>query len=517
MVPRSSATLGLPQRSGHGVAAVVAAATLLHASGVLHPAAASSAPGIGNCLGDHCERCHAIVEALPRAPRAAAARHLDTSKAGPSELLSFVSAPEICRVEELFPLSLDRDFWSLSALTGGDGRLRFHGAASFARAASAACTAAVSAAVDALSRALQAAGACVGTPLSSAALIDDRMSQDICNADGARSEAKAVAARWRSTVGGATRSVVSEMLTQSWFEEDANMGFVASLGNETMAVLEHYTARIWRTFILWTNRDEKVPEALNDDVDALAPNLATYRRLVQLAVELSKQTRLMMSHLQLAWGIRDLSIELASVYPQIAVSLPRVAFVTEVYGRHWDVLEWLLLGLRRERSDNRRADVLGDHESEVIPGAPRLKMLELGVACGPIGLFLLLRFPELNYVGADPTIRQSVRDAYVRFGDRARLRAQTSAELHEELPGDETFDFVFIDGPHTYGNVRNDIKLWLSRVRRGGIIAGHDFTAAHPPLLWAVLEQRMLMAQESASTLPPIRVGMDGVWWLRVD
>lgn len=65
-------------------------------------------------------------------------------------------------------------------------------------------------------------------------------------------------------------------------------------------------------------------------------------------------------------------------------------------------------------------------------------------------------------------------------------------------------DFVFIDGPHTYANVRNvpsnslintssleDLQLWEPRVRRGGIIAGHDFTARHPPLLWAVTEHRM--------------------------
>lgn len=224
----------------------------------------------------------------------------------------------------------------------------------------------------------------------------------------------------------------------------------------------------------------------------------------------------MMAHLQLAWGILDLSQELAPVLPEVAAALPPVAFVTEVYGRHWDVLEWLLLGLRREQSGD---SGVGEGASLVgrPDGVPPLKMAELGVACGPVGLHLLLRFPELQYIGADPTIRDAVRDAYARFGGRAELRAETSEELEAKLPAGELFDLVFVDGPHTYANVRNDIRRWLPRVRRGGILAGHDFTAAHPPLLWAVLEQRMLMMQGSASTLPPIRVGADGVWWWRVD
>ena len=58
--------------------------------------------------------------------------------------------------------------------------------------------------------------------------------------------------------------------------------------------------------------------------------------------------------------------------------------------RHFDVLEALLASL----------------------DGSRLRMAELGVACGPIGLFLLQRFPHLEYFGADPTIRDEVREAY---------------------------------------------------------------------------------------------------------
>merc|ERR1712060_574546 len=113
----------------------------------------------------------------------------------------------------------------------------------------------------------------------------------------------------------------------------------------------------------------------------------------------------------------------------------------------------------------------------------------------------------MEYVGADPTIPQAVRDAYVRFGARARLHAGTSESLNQALPADATFDLVFIDGPHTHQNVRRDIEMWEPRVRHGGIVAGHDFTCAHPPLLWAVLEGRMNVGGDR------VDVGADGVWW----
>eukprot|EP00811_Abedinium_folium_P013490 NODE_22542_length_704_cov_2.155979.p2 GENE.NODE_22542_length_704_cov_2.155979~~NODE_22542_length_704_cov_2.155979.p2 ORF type:complete len:233 (-),score=80.40 NODE_22542_length_704_cov_2.155979:4-630(-) len=204
--------------------------------------------------------------------------------------------------------------------------------------------------------------------------------------------------------------------------------------------------------------------------------------------------REVIEHARLVACVNAVAAEIDAVSPDpgFLPEVPFLAFHTEVYGRHWDVLEWLLRGLRR-------------------PGHP-LRVAELGVACGPIGLFLLLRFPELLYVGADPMIKPEVREAYRRFGSRAQLHVTTSEELHfSVLPREEQFDLVFVDGPHTFENVRNDIHLWQARVRRGGILAGHDFTCSHPPLLSAVLMSRGLWGRSAR-----LHVGADGVWWWRV-
>lgn len=39
----------------------------------------------------------------------------------------------------------------------------------------------------------------------------------------------------------------------------------------------------------------------------------------------------------------------------------------------------------------------------------------------------------------------------------------------------QSLDFVFIDGDHSYEAVAQDIKAWLPKIKLGGILAGHDY------------------------------------------
>lgn len=40
---------------------------------------------------------------------------------------------------------------------------------------------------------------------------------------------------------------------------------------------------------------------------------------------------------------------------------------------------------------------------------------------------------------------------------------------------DEYFDFIFIDAAHDYKNVMNDLKCWFPKLKKNGIIGGHDY------------------------------------------
>lgn len=41
------------------------------------------------------------------------------------------------------------------------------------------------------------------------------------------------------------------------------------------------------------------------------------------------------------------------------------------------------------------------------------------------------------------------------------------------------FDYVYIDGLHTYEGVKVDCEKWYPLVREGGVLAGHDYGTPH--------------------------------------
>ncbi len=54
------------------------------------------------------------------------------------------------------------------------------------------------------------------------------------------------------------------------------------------------------------------------------------------------------------------------------------------------------------------------------------------------------------------------------------LLCKSSKKASSEFP-EEFFDFVYIDGDHAYESVNQDISLWTSKIKKTGILAGHDY------------------------------------------
>lgn len=51
------------------------------------------------------------------------------------------------------------------------------------------------------------------------------------------------------------------------------------------------------------------------------------------------------------------------------------------------------------------------------------------------------------------------------------------------------YDFIYIDGMHTYEQVKKDIQNYLPFVKKGGFIGGHDYSSVWQDVVNAVNEQ----------------------------
>jgi hypothetical protein len=73
------------------------------------------------------------------------------------------------------------------------------------------------------------------------------------------------------------------------------------------------------------------------------------------------------------------------------------------------------------------------------------------------------------------------------FKDRVEFIRDTADNAKDLIP-DNSLDYIFIDGDHSYEAVSSDIKNYYSKVKSGGIFAGHDFSWYKDQVQTAVLE-----------------------------
>ena len=59
----------------------------------------------------------------------------------------------------------------------------------------------------------------------------------------------------------------------------------------------------------------------------------------------------------------------------------------------------------------------------------------------------------------------------------ARIIREFSDKACNFFP-DETFDFVYLDADHSYKGCLRDLRCWNPKVKKGGILAGHDYIDA---------------------------------------
>jgi len=115
---------------------------------------------------------------------------------------------------------------------------------------------------------------------------------------------------------------------------------------------------------------------------------------------------------------------------------------------------------------------------------------EIGVQKGIFSKLLCEGIPDLKLYCIDPWVPYRNMTSPKQVDRCLRIATEiltpyntvflrkTSKEALLDIP-DESLDFVYIDGLHDFDNVMFDIIEWSKKVRKDGIISGHDYIFYH--------------------------------------
>ena len=74
---------------------------------------------------------------------------------------------------------------------------------------------------------------------------------------------------------------------------------------------------------------------------------------------------------------------------------------------------------------------------------------------------------------------------------------------------DGSLDLVFIDADHSYDAVKADLAAWVPKLRKGGVLSGHDYNSAFPGVVDAVQD----FFATSHSRASKLWLGPDSLWF----
>lgn len=121
-----------------------------------------------------------------------------------------------------------------------------------------------------------------------------------------------------------------------------------------------------------------------------------------------------------------------------------------------------------------------------------LRGIEIGMSAGVTTRHFFDNLPDLNMVEIDPYTPYTDWNGDVHTDNRAentlaefwsrneqhrhKIRHFRSTSDHAaKFLADSAFDFIFIDGLHTYEQVLKDCENYYPKIKSGGLFAGHDY------------------------------------------
>lgn len=91
---------------------------------------------------------------------------------------------------------------------------------------------------------------------------------------------------------------------------------------------------------------------------------------------------------------------------------------------------------------------------------------------------------------------------HLEIDDYVNIIKKDSVEASEMFQN-ETIDIIFIDADHSYEAVKKDLEAWYPKVKRNGIIAGHDYLGDHWPGVKKAVDEFFVDKNTTVTECPP--------------
>lgn len=136
---------------------------------------------------------------------------------------------------------------------------------------------------------------------------------------------------------------------------------------------------------------------------------------------------------------------------------------------------------------------------------PNPKVINIGAGSGTSGLAILEAREDVRLLTIDITAHDSPFGSL--YAERQVVEAAGLSARHVQLHADSkqvaatwtepVVDMVFVDGGHEYEEAKGDIVGWLRHIKRGGVMAVHDYKKGElqpnsdgpHPMVWEGVDQ----------------------------
>jgi len=103
------------------------------------------------------------------------------------------------------------------------------------------------------------------------------------------------------------------------------------------------------------------------------------------------------------------------------------------------------------------------------------------------------------------------------YKNKYKIIRDYSHNAHKSFK-DETFDFIYIDGNHSYEAVLQDLNLWYPKLKKNGLISGDDYTIKSSETVFnSQFGVKQAVDEFALKVKRNVSIDLNGDWFYNLD